>query len=160
MRPLKDEDWRDRHEIWRAPRVLWATPGLPSRSEDEVHEKVENPPPNMHRFGAVVDSKTVGVAALGIGSYRCAHVGYASVAVHDEYQQRGLGTALMSPVVDLADGWLNLRCMELEDMVDSEAALRLYRRFGFECEGRKLQDIFRGGELVDTFIIGLLREEE
>lgn len=55
IRPLRGEDWLDCYEIWLAPRVLWGTLGLPSQSEDEVREKVQNPPPNMHRLAAVVE---------------------------------------------------------------------------------------------------------
>lgn len=53
VRPLRGEDWRDCYDIWHAPRVLWASLQLPSQSEDEVREKVENPPSNMDRLSAV-----------------------------------------------------------------------------------------------------------
>ena len=112
----------------------------------------------MHRFGAVVESRVVGVANLSVGRGRRAHVGYVGVAVHDEYQQLGMGTALMEAVVDLADNRLNLSHLELDVMVDNEAALSLYPRFGFKCKGCKFQDVFRGGEFVDTFVLGRLKE--
>jgi putative acetyltransferase len=158
IRPLKGEDWRDCHEIWRAPRVLWGTLGLPSQSEDEVREKVGNPPSSMHRFGAVVEDRVVGVATLGLARGRRSHTGYVGVSAHDDHRRRGIGQALMQAVLDLADNWLNLRRLELEVMVDNEAALNLYRNSGFEVEGRKRQAAFRAGRFVDTFVMGRLRE--
>lgn len=65
----------------------------------------------------------------------------------------------MKALVELADKWLILRRLELEVMVDNEAALSLYRMFGFEVEGRKRQAIFRGGKFVNTFVMARLREE-
>jgi len=64
----------------------------------------------------------------------------------------------MEAILDLADNWLNLSRLELEVMVDSEAALNLYRHSGFEVEGRKRRAIFRAGQCVDTFVMGRLRE--
>jgi len=158
IRPLRAEHWRDCYEIWRARRVLWGTLQLPSQSEDEVRDKVGNPPPNMHRFGAVVEDRVVGAATVSLARGRRSHTGYVGVSVHDDCQQRGIGRALMEAILDLADNWLNLSRLELEVMVDSEAALNLYRHSGFEVEGRKRRAIFRAGQCVDTFVMGRLRE--
>jgi Acetyltransferase (GNAT) family len=59
------------------------------------------------------------------------HAGQLGMAVRDEFQRRGVGTALLQAAVDLADKWLNLLRLELEVYSDHEPALRLYKRFGF-----------------------------
>jgi len=159
IRPLKGEDWQDCYEIWRAPRVLWGTLQIPSTSEDEVRERVTKPPPNMHRLEAVVEGRVVGTVGLSVGQGRRSHVAEVAVSVHDDYQGRGVGTASMEAVLDLADNWLNLRRLELEVTVDNEVALSLYRRFGFEVEGCKRQAVFRGGQFVDTFVMARLRPD-
>jgi putative acetyltransferase len=145
IRPLKAADWRDCYEIWHAPRVLWATLGLLSQSRDGVREKVGNPHPDMHRFGAVVEDRVVSIATLSLARGRRSHTGYVGVSVNDSYQRRGIGKALMEALLNLADNWLNLRRLELEVMVDNEAALNLYRSSGFEVEGRRRQADFRAG---------------
>lgn len=59
--------------------------------------------------------------------------------------------------VDLADNWLNLLRLELEVYTDNEPAIRLYERFGFEREGTKRRDAFRGGQYVDSYLMAGLR---
>ena len=54
----------------------------------------------------------------------------------------------MRTMLDVADNWLNLRRLELTVYVDNEAAIALYKKFGFIIEGRLRQDAFRAGEFV------------
>ena len=55
--------------------------------------------------------------------------------VRDDWQGKGVGTAMMQAVIDLADRWLNLTRIELTVFTDNEPAIALYRKFGFEIEG-------------------------
>jgi putative acetyltransferase len=79
------------------------------------------------------------------------------MSVHDEWQGKGIGTALMLAAVDLSDNWLNLRRLELEVYTDNESAIRLYERFGFEREGTLRQHAFRNGRYVDAYLMARLR---
>jgi putative acetyltransferase len=79
------------------------------------------------------------------------------MAVRDDWQGKGVGTLLMQAVVDLADRWLNLRRLELEVYTDNEAALRLYKKFGFEIEGTLIDYAFRDGQFVDSYCMARLR---
>ena len=63
------------------------------------------------------------------------HVGSIGMAVRDDWQGRGVGTALMEAALDLADNWLNLTRVELSVYVDNAPAIALYEKFGFEVEG-------------------------
>ena len=77
--------------------------------------------------------------------------------MHDEWQGKGVGKALMAAAVDLADNWLNLTRLELEVYADNAAAIHLYERFGFVYEGTLRQHAFRNGEYIDSNIMGRLR---
>ena len=68
-------------------------------------------------------------------SARRRHVGDVGMAVRDDRQRRGVGTALMQAAIELADGWLNYQRLELSVYTDNLAALALYRKFGFAIEG-------------------------
>ena len=73
------------------------------------------------------------------------------MAVHDDWQGKGVGTALMEAALDLADNWLNLTRIELEVYIDNTAGIALYKKFGFEIEGTYRRFAFRGGEYVDAY---------
>ena len=79
------------------------------------------------------------------------------MGVHDDWQGKGIGTALMRACVEMADKWLNLTRLELEVYTDNEAAIRLYERFGFEREGTLRQYAFRDGQYVDSYLMARLR---
>jgi putative acetyltransferase len=79
------------------------------------------------------------------------------MGVHDEWQGKGVGKALMRAGLDLADKWLNLTRLELEVYTDNEPAIRLYEQFGFECEGTLRQHAFRDGSYVDSYMMARLR---
>ena len=84
-------------------------------------------------------------------------MGAVGIAVHDDWQGKGVGSALMRAGLDLADNWLNLTRLVLEVYTDNEPAIRLYERFGFEREGTLRQDAFREGRYVDSYMMARLR---
>jgi putative acetyltransferase len=78
------------------------------------------------------------------------------MSVRDDWQGRGIGTALMAAAVDLSDNWLNYTRLELTVYTDNAAALALYRRFGFEIEGTLRNYAFRGGRFIDAYTMARL----
>lgn len=56
-------------------------------------------------------------------------------------------------IVDLADQWLNLVRLELLVYADNNAAIELYKKYGFQEEGILRRFAFRAGSYAD----GLLR---
>ncbi len=87
------------------------------------------------------------------------HVGQIGMAVRDDWQGKGVGTALLQAAIDLADNWLNLRRLEIEVYTDNEPALRLYKKFGFGIEGEMAQYAYREGRYVDVYQLARLRRE-
>lgn len=85
------------------------------------------------------------------------HVGSIILLVPERHQGRGVGSALMAALLDLADNWCQLHRVELEVNVDNVAAISLYRRFGFEVEATKRGDCFRDGAYVDGHVMGRIR---
>jgi L-phenylalanine/L-methionine N-acetyltransferase len=79
------------------------------------------------------------------------------MAVRDDWQGRGVGTALMEAALDLADNWLNLTRIELNVYTDNEIGIALYERFGFEIEGTHRRYAFRNGEYVDAYSMARVR---
>jgi putative acetyltransferase len=81
------------------------------------------------------------------------------MTVRDDWQGKGIGSALIEAVCELADKWLNLSRLELEVYIDNEPAIKLYKKFGFVIEGTCKGYAFRGGEFVDTYLMARLGKD-
>jgi putative acetyltransferase len=127
---------------------------LPFSSAELWRKRLAEPPEGLFSLVACVEDGEV-VGNLGLHTFpnrpRRRHVGQIGMAVRDDWQGEGVGTALMQAAIDLADNWLNLRRLELEVFVDNAAAIRLYEKFGFSIEGRLVDFAFRDGQYVDTY---------
>ena len=73
------------------------------------------------------------------------------MVVHDDFQNKGIGTQLLQAALDLADNWLNLKRVELQVYTDNARAIHLYEKSGFVIEGTHRAFAFREGEYVDSY---------
>lgn len=106
---------------------------------------------------ALAHDEIVGHAGLhGSDNPRRAHAWALGMSVRDDWQHRGVGSALMAALIDLADNWLGAIRIELTVYCDNEAALKLYRRFGFEPEGRHRAFALRDGVYTDSYAMARL----
>jgi putative acetyltransferase len=88
---------------------------------------------------------------------RRSHAGSLGMGVAVAWQGKGVGTKLLAAALDIADNWMNLQRVELSVYSDNEAAIGLYRKFGFETEGLFRDYAVRDGMLVDTLSMARLR---
>jgi putative acetyltransferase len=79
------------------------------------------------------------------------------MGVASQWQGKGVGSKLLAAVLDIADNWMNLRRVELSVYADNEAAISLYRKFGFETEGLFRDYAVRDGVYVDTLSMARIR---
>ncbi|HUL81065.1 MAG TPA: GNAT family N-acetyltransferase [Gammaproteobacteria bacterium] len=159
IRRAEPEDFRDLQRIHEQPRAVWGTLQLPYPSAQTWRQRLEQAVGGHYTLVACARDAIVGSLGLSVQerSPRRSHVATIGLAVHDEWQGRGIGTALLKAAIDLADRWLNVRRLELIAFVDNEAALRLYKRFGFEIEGLLRRYAFRDGAFVDAYTLARLR---
>jgi putative acetyltransferase len=87
---------------------------------------------------------------------RLGHIGGLGIVVRRDWQGRGVGSALMAALTDLADNWLGLRRIELVVYADNLHAQALYRKFGFVEEARMRAHSLRGGAYHDSLLMGRL----
>ena len=88
---------------------------------------------------------------------RRSHAAGIGVGVHDEHVGQGVGTALLTALVDAADRWYAIRRLDLEVFADNALAIRLYRKLGFEVEGTLRGYAFAAGRYVDALAMARIR---
>ena len=129
---------------------------LPYYRPDELRRQLETTVDDDRTLVVLSDGQLVASGDLRRFSGRRAHVGTLGMGVHDAWCGRGIGTALLAEIINLADRWLGLRRLELTVYVDNAPALALYRRFGFAIEGTHRGYAFRDGALVDAYSMARL----
>ena len=159
VRHAEPEDYEALHRIFSGPKAVAGTLQLPLPSAEAWRKRLAEPPEGLFSLVACVEGEVVGSLGLETAPTRprMRHVGSIGMAVRDDWQGRGVGTALMGAALDLADNWLNLTRIELRVYVDNSAAVALYKKFGFEIEGTHHRLAFRDGEYVDAYSMDRLR---
>lgn len=160
IRRVEPSDYEALYQIFTGPRVVWGTLQLPFPSAEVWRKRLSEPPEGLYGLVACTEKNEV-VGHLGLHTFpnhpRRRHAGQIGMAVRDDWQGKGVGTALLQAAIDLADNWLNLTRLELEVFVDNEPAIRLYKKFGFTIEGTLARFAYRDGQYVDTYTMARLR---
>lgn len=145
--------------VYSTPRAIWGTFQLPYASVEARRKRIAEMPAGNYLLVAEVDGDVVG--SIGMFTFRDnprrSHVASIGMGVRDDWQGKGIGTALMQAVVDMADRWLQIKRLELEVYTDNPPAIALYTKFGFEREGTLRGYAFRDGEYVDAYVMARVR---
>lgn len=163
IRPVRISDAPGINLLRRMPGVLENTLGIPSERVARNEEYLRRLDSNAHQFVAAFTTPTgeeviIGLCGLHVpANPRLRHSASIGLMVHADYQDQGVGTALMKAVLDIADNWLMLTRVELTVFVDNARAIHLYEKMGFVKEGRKVKAAIRGGEYADEYLMARLR---
>jgi L-phenylalanine/L-methionine N-acetyltransferase len=157
VRAREPGDWEQIAELTQLPKVRWGTLRLPFTSKERWRKMMETPPDGATGIVAALEGRIVGSAGIQQRNGRRRHVGDLGICVHDDFQQRGVGTTLIATLIDVADNWLDLKRLELTVYVDNEPAIRLYQKFGFTVEGTLRGHAFRDGKYVDALFMARLQ---
>jgi putative acetyltransferase len=159
VRHTEPEDYKALHRIFSGRRAIAGTLQMPFPRAEMWRERLSEPPEGLYSLVACLDEEVVGEISLHTSPtrWRMRHVGGIGMAVRDDWQGKGVGTALMKAALDLADNWLNLTRIELSVYVDNAPAIALYKKFGFEVEGTLRHFAFRNGGYVDAYSMARLK---
>lgn len=142
-----------------APKAMAGTLQLPLPSVETWRKRIADNAPDDYFLVAEVKGEVVGNAGLHAArGPRRRHAGMIGMSVRDDWHGHGIGRALMTAIIDIADNWLNYRRLELTVYTDNAAAIALYRKFGFEMEGTHRDYAFRNGEYIDAYAMARLRD--
>ena len=106
---------------------------------------------------AEAGEKIVGTLNCKGGSRRAIrHAAVLGMSVDREWRNQGVGQLLMARAIEWARGTGIVSRIELAVFARNEMAIHLYRKFGFEVEGRRRKAVCRDGEHLDDYIMSLL----
>lgn len=134
---------------------------MPHGSEDFWRKRIEEMPAGNAAVEIMLVAERGGVvignAGLhGVAALRRRHVAGLGIAVARDSQGQGVGSALMAALIDWADQWAQVLRIELTVFSDNDAALALYRKFGFEHEGTHRAYALRDGVYADVHAMARL----
>jgi len=157
VRAAEPADMAQVAEVMNQPRAVWGTLQTPLTPAAMREHRFDATDPNNRMLVAELEERVVGCIGLHREpAHRRSHAAHIGMAVHDAYAGRGVGTALMAAVVDLAERWWNIRRLELNVYADNARAIALYERFGFEREGLHRAYAWRDGVYVDSLAMARL----
>ena len=160
IRARRTEDIPALNRILNQASTSRFTRALPFTSVAQSTEFFNNLPASAHVLVACDENgQVLGCADLGVHpSPRCAHVASLGIMVAEAARRQGVGHALMTAILDLADKWLNMKRVDLIVNVNNDAAIALYQQFGFEVEARLRRYDLQDGALADCYIMARLQQ--
>lgn len=151
IRAARPEDVNALAEIYSSEDVVAYTTQLPFRDARFWQEFYKLRDPDGVELVAERDGTPVGHLGMILNrAPRRKHVATFGICVHPGAQRSGVGQALMSEMLNMADNWLHILRLELSVASTNEKAIALYEKFGFAQERVSRFDLFTRGRYADT----------
>lgn len=144
--------------LYNEPAITRQVLQMPFQSAEVWRKRLASDNERVVQLVALHQGSVIGNIGLEqFSRIRRSHAGSLGMGVATAWQGKGVGSKLLATALDIADNWMNLQRMELSVYADNEAAIGLYRKFGFETEGLFRDYAVRDGLLVDTLSMARLR---
>lgn len=158
IRAATPKDVEELHKLHTYPQVYAQTLQLPYATTEVWEKRLNQTQTGTYHLVAVHENDIVGCVSLDAYQRpRMRHSGTFGISVRHDFQGRGVGSKLMTAMLELADKWLDLKRIELTVFTDNVGAIALYKKFGFEMEGTSRSYAYRDGDYVDAFHMARLR---
>jgi putative acetyltransferase len=148
------EKFIEMYESLSAEAVRW---GMPPYTRERLEKGWLSDVQNMISVVALYKDKIVGHAQIfKFPNSRRKATGDLIIYLHQEFHCVGLGTAMLSELIELAlkEG---LHRIGLSVIAENKPAINLYKRFGFQVEGVKRDAYFgKDGKYHDEILMGLI----
>lgn len=159
VRHVESRDIEAITNLYAGKNAYSGTLQLPFPSQAMWEKRLSDIPDNVYSLLAEKGDVVVGQAGMEVITRpRRKHVAHFGMAVHDDYQGLGVGSKLLSAIVDLADNWLNVNRIELTVYTDNQAAIALYEKYDFGIEGEARNYAFRNGEYVNAYHMARIKD--
>lgn len=105
---------------------------------------------------AEVAGEIVGTLSFSAGKRpRLQHAGEFGMTVLRRYWNVGMGSHMLTYLIDWAKQTGTIRKIDLRVRVDNLSAIHLYEKFGFVQEGRLTRAFYLHGQFIDVYVMGL-----
>lgn len=158
LRAVRMSDAEALCAMFNMPGLRRGTLRMPFEAVESWERRIAKSSDHSTWIVAELEGKVVGHGNLTVQSaVRRAHIGEIVVGVDDNFVGRGIGSAILAALIDVADNWRGLKRLELMVYADNQPAIRLYERHGFAIEGRHLKAGFTDGHYHDALTMARLR---
>jgi len=128
----------------------------------EQENKIESMLSNKSTLFLVseVNKKVVGFLVANSNDLkRVKHIGELVIGVDQEHWGMGIGRGLMEEMLVWSEK-NGLKRLALEVVSENDRAVKMYERYGFKIEGKKVADHYVGdGKYLDTLVMGKMLDE-
>ncbi|HXX88250.1 MAG TPA: GNAT family protein [Candidatus Acidoferrum sp.] len=113
---------------------------------------------------AVIEEKNeqriVGSVSLGFNEREVfRHKGELGIAVHDDYQNMGVGSAMLKHMLDIAR-MKKLTKVSLSVDTVNDRAVHIYEKAGFEIEGKLREEKYYKGQYSDEYRMAIFLQKQ
>ena len=166
IRPILEGDGKGINLLRRMPGTFESILGIPSERIKRNEDFIVTMGPENHAFVAVTadernEELIIGMANLYVNTnHRLRHSAGVGIMIHTDYQDKGVGTALMNTLIDIADNWLMLVRIELTVFADNSRAIHMYEKLGFVKEGVKKYAAIKSGKYEDELMMARINHSK
>jgi L-phenylalanine/L-methionine N-acetyltransferase len=136
--------------MFNQPQCSLGMVSSPFPSINELESWLQSNGSGSYESVATIDDTAISLAGL----YPClasqSHSAWVCLFVHDEFAGHGIGTRMIMGLIATAH-ISGLTRIQLNVVCGNQRAINLYRKFGFEIEGRHRHFARRGDEFLDVF---------
>jgi RimJ/RimL family protein N-acetyltransferase len=125
------------------------------KKQENMIEDFKNAPNSVILVAEVTNQLAGFLIAVGGKANRNRHSAYLVLGIGKEYRGQGVGQELLRAAEKWAIGQQVTR-LELTVVTKNEPAIHLYKKMGFEMEGRKRNSLRINGEYTDEYYMAKL----
>jgi len=128
--------------------------GMTVEAEREFLERVQRRENAIYLVG-VLDGQIIASISFAAGARpRIAHTGDFGMSVSRAHWGKGIGTAMLTALLDWCRQLGTIRKVNLRVRADNDRAITLYEKCGFKVEGRISREFCIAGVFYDTLWMG------
>lgn len=125
--------------------------------QEEKMVQEHNEAPNCLFILGIIDGEIAGMLNFKASHKRkVKHHGVFGISVLKKYWNLGVGRIMIQYLIDWAKEGGIIKKINLSVLEENVNAFHLYKKLGFQVEGKELRASFQGGEFLDAYYMGLL----